>query len=74
MENEINPIFDTAITHVAISNDFIEICKLNGFKNLNDIIKIPVKELLTKPEFNYRILTELYSILKSHHLEKCLIE
>ena len=74
MEQGINPILHKAITHIAMSNDFIEMCKLNGFKTLNEIIQIPVKELLTKPEFNYRMLTELYSILKNQSLEKYLIE
>jgi hypothetical protein len=56
------------------SPEFLEMCNKNEFKTLNEIIYFPVNELLSKPQFNHRILKELYSILKKNKLENTLKE
>ncbi len=74
MNAETDPILEYSITQIALSNEFIEMCKVNEFNTLKDILKFPVNALLNKPDFNHRMLIELYSILKMYNLEKHLIE
>jgi hypothetical protein len=59
---------------IATSDEFLEMCQLNNFKTLNEILELPVNEMLLKPKFGMRMLKELYSILKSNRLEKYLKE
>jgi hypothetical protein len=62
------------IKSFASSEEFIAMCNLNGFDTLGDILELEVNEMLAKPEFNVRMLMELYSILKNYQLEKCIKE
>lgn len=70
---------DTTILYKPIKNlhasdEFLEMCKQNNFKNLNEILELHVNEMLTKPQFGMRMLKELYSFLKAEGLEKYLKE
>ena len=61
-------ILEKPIQTIATSKEFQEMCNLNGFKSLKGILEFQVNDLLTKPEFNYRMLKELYQILEVHKL------
>ena len=67
-------ILNTPIEIIATSNEFQEMCKINGFNNLGKIIEFNVNDMLKKPEFNHRMLKELYQILEVHNLTKCIKE
>lgn len=56
------------------SEEFTQMCNINGFKTLGEIVKLEVNEMLVKPEFNLRMLKELYQLLEKYHLEECLKE
>jgi hypothetical protein len=62
-------ITEKPIQLLATSKEFQSMCGKNGFKNLGDILELHVNEMLTKPEFNHRMLKELYKILLAHNLE-----
>lgn len=66
---EEHPILHKPIETIATSDEFLEMCQINNFKTLSEIIELPVNEMLSKPGFGARMLKELYSILKSYHLE-----
>lgn len=70
---------DSAILYKPIkdlnaSDEFREMCELNNFKNLNDILELHLNEMLLKPQFGMRMLKEFYSFLKAEGLEKLLKE
>lgn len=67
-------ILNRPIDHFAISDEFLEMCLINRFNTLEDIIKYSAKELLQKEKFGARMLKELYTILKAYHLEERLSE
>ena len=60
------------LAHFFLSDEFEEMCSLNGFKTLQDIVENHVSDLLNKPGFTLRILKELIKILERHDLEKYL--
>jgi hypothetical protein len=66
--NEELSILEKPIQTIATSKEFQEMCNLNGFKTLKDILEFKVNYLLTIPEFNHRILKELYQILEVYNL------
>jgi DNA-directed RNA polymerase alpha subunit len=67
-------ILDVPVEHIACSDEFLEMCSINEFKNLRDIIEYPAYELLKKEKFGARMLKELYTILKAYKLQDKLIE
>jgi hypothetical protein len=74
MKEEIYSILDKPLDQFALSAEFLEMVRINNFKNLGEITKIPVHELLKLPYFRYRVLVELMTILKFYKLESVLIE
>ena len=72
--NEEQPILQKPLEYFAASKEFVGMCNLNGFKTLGEILELDVHKMLTKPEFNVRLLMELYSILKTYRLEECIKE
>lgn len=69
-----HPILTKEIKFLATSDEFLEMSQANGFKNLKDIIDQPTSELLKKPFFNYRMLTELGIMLQGYGLLRLLRE
>jgi DNA-directed RNA polymerase alpha subunit len=63
-----HPILEKDIELVATSEEFLEMARENNFHNLGEILEIRVDDLLKKPLFNYRMLSELGSILQSYGL------
>jgi hypothetical protein len=61
-------ITEKPIQLLATSQEFQSMCNKNGFKNLNDILELHVNDMLIRPEFNYRMLKELYKILQAYNL------
>jgi DNA-directed RNA polymerase alpha subunit len=64
------PILQRPIEWVATSDEFLEMCKANGFSTLGNIIEYTASELLEKPLFNYRMLLELLDLLAAFNLSK----
>ena len=62
------PILNKDITLISTSEEFLEMARKNYFRTLNDILENKVNDLLKKPLFNYRMLSELGSILQSYGL------
>jgi DNA-directed RNA polymerase alpha subunit len=62
-------LLEKPIEQFQASNEFRNMCRINKFKTLNDIVNYRVSKLLEKPEFGMRILLELIHILEKHHLE-----
>ena len=67
-------ILNRSLMKFQLSEEFYHMCILNDFKTLGEIVQLKVKEMLSRPEFNLRMLTELYQLLEDNHLEKCLKE
>ena len=63
-----HPILKKDIEWVATSEEFLEMARENNFHNLGEILEIRVDDLLKRPLFNYRMLSELGSILQSYGL------
>jgi len=61
-------ILEKPIQLLATSQEFLEMCKKNGFENLGNILELHVNDMLRRPEFNHRMLKELYQILDSYNL------
>ncbi|MFT3738459.1 MAG: hypothetical protein QM786_06855 [Breznakibacter sp.] len=74
MNEEFHSILDKPLDQFALSAEFLEMVRINNFKNLGEITKIPVQELLKLPYFGYRVLVELMTILKYYKMESVLIE
>jgi len=70
LENEYmkHPILKKDIELVATSEEFLEMARENNFHNLGEILEIRADDLLKRPLFNYRMLSELGSILQSYGL------
>ena len=58
--------------HFALSDEFLEMVRINQFKSLGEITDIPVSKLLKLPYFKYRVLNELITILKYYGLDSVL--
>jgi DNA-directed RNA polymerase alpha subunit len=71
---EKHPILTRPVNELAISDEFLEMARKNHFNNLEDIVKVPVYELVKLPYSGYRILNELIVILKGYGLDSVLIE
>ena len=63
-----HPILEKDIALIATSKEFLEMARNNNFHNLEEILEIRVDDLLKRPLFNYRMLSELGSILQSYGL------
>jgi hypothetical protein len=61
-------ILNQPISEFATSNEFEAMCERNGFDSLEKILVLPVSKMLNKPEFNHRMLKELYQILQEYNL------
>jgi DNA-directed RNA polymerase alpha subunit len=66
IENE--EILRGPLKDIGASQEFIEMCKKNDFIKLADILELHVNEMLKKPDFNHRMLKELYKILEKNGL------
>ncbi len=71
---EIHPILQRPLVNFKLSEEFKHMCDLNQFQTLGEILQYQVNEMLRKPEFNLRMLKELYQILEDNHLEGYLKE
>lgn len=61
-------ILEKPITQIPTSEEFLAMANLNHFENLSQMLEFPVHELERLEGFNYHILDELITILKSHEL------
>ncbi len=61
---EQEPIITREIHDFEMSAEFESMCRKNTFQTFGDILIYDTSELLRKPGFNYRMLRELYSMLK----------
>jgi hypothetical protein len=61
-------ILEKPIVQLPTSDEFLEMANRNKFRNLAQLLKYPVHELLKLESFNYHILDELIMILKTHDL------
>jgi hypothetical protein len=59
------PILTRSISDFQISDEFKYMCGTNSFRTMGDILQYDTSQLLTRPAFNYRMLKELYSLLKA---------
>jgi len=59
------PILTRSISDFQMSDEFQYMCGANSFRTMGDILQYDTSQLLARPAFNYRMLKELYSILKS---------
>jgi len=71
---EDNAILERPLESFSTSEEFGQMCQLNGFNTLREILLLEVNDLLKRPEFNLRMLKELYQLLEDNHLEKVLKE
>lgn len=62
-------ILKKPLNHFALSDEFLEMVRINQFKTLGEITDIPVSKLLKLPYFKYRVLNELITILKCYNLD-----
>jgi hypothetical protein len=65
-------ILTKSLSHFALSDEFLEMVRINQFNNLGEITKIPVSKLLKLPYFGYRVLNELITILKYYDVDSVL--
>jgi|GEM_PF-4144383 len=63
-----NPVLKTPIADLPVSTAFRDACQTMGLSTLEEIISIPVSELLRKEDFNYKWFSELLEILKQYRL------
>lgn len=71
---ENHSILERPLDEFALSNEFLEMVRINDFRNLGEITRIPVPELLKLPYFGYRVLAELMTILKFYKIESALMD
>ncbi len=67
-------ILSKPLDQFALSDEFLEMVRINNFKNLGEIVTIPLEQLLKLPYFGYRVLTELITILNCYHIKSPLNE
>ncbi|NVO09029.1 MAG: hypothetical protein HXX16_03615 [Bacteroidales bacterium] len=67
-----NTILKKPLSHFALSDEFLEMARINRFNNLGEITKVPVSKLLKLPYFGYRVLNELITILKYYDVDSVL--
>jgi DNA-directed RNA polymerase alpha subunit len=67
-------ILEKPLDEFALSNEFLEMVRINNFRNLGEITRIPVTDLLKLPYFGYRVLAELMTILKFYKIESAIID
>lgn len=67
-------LLTTPIETLDVSMEFNAMANANNFKSIQEIVQIPVYELLQMPRFTFRVLNELISILQTNKLECILIE
>jgi len=72
MMKAIHPILLKPVEQFETIEEFKEMCTLNNFNTLSDIIKYPVSQLLKKPGFGMRVLKDLLRILMENNLENVL--
>lgn len=63
-----DPILYKKILEIETSDEFLLMAKKNKFKNLFDITKVTVADLMKRPSMNYRMLAELGEILNRYGL------
>ena len=68
----IHPILLKPVEQFETIEEFKEMCSLNNFQTLADIVKYPVSQLLKKPGFGMRVLKDLIRILMENKLENVL--
>lgn len=66
------PILKKPLDQFALSDEFVEMARINHFNNLGEITELPVNELLKLPYFGYRVLNELITILKYYKADSAL--
>jgi len=67
-----SPVLKKPLSHFALSDEFLEMARINRFSTLGEITDIPVSKLLKLPYFGYRVLMELITILKHYKIESVL--
>jgi len=61
-------ILEKPIAELPTSDEFLDMANRNKFRNLAQMLRYPVHELLKLESFNYHILDELIMILKANNL------
>jgi DNA-directed RNA polymerase alpha subunit len=67
-------ILSKSLDQFALSDEFLEMVRINKFNNLGEIVNIPTEKLLKLPYFGYRVLNELITILNCYHIKSPLNE
>jgi DNA-directed RNA polymerase alpha subunit len=62
-------LLEKPIEQFQLSIEFLEMCRINNFKKLSEILKYNVSELIDKPGFRMRMLKELIYLLEKYQLE-----
>ena len=69
MENSAD-ILQMPYLQLPLDKNFKKFMKLSRFKNLEEMLGLPVPTLLKMKGFNMRSLKHLYQLLEDHGLEK----
>lgn len=74
MTDKEDTILSKSLDQFALSDEFLEMVRINNFNNLGEIVNIPTEKLLKLPCFGYRVLKELLTILNCYHIKSPLNE
>ncbi len=69
-----HPVLEKTITSLETSIEFNEMCRINGFTILSEILEFPVHELEKKASMNAHLLIEFMGIMKRFGLEELVRE
>ncbi len=64
------PIMEKFINELNVSEELKNVCKENGWDNLQAITAMPVYILMEKPGMTSRMIAELFGYLKKEGLEE----
>jgi DNA-directed RNA polymerase alpha subunit len=69
-----HPVISKPISELETSIAFREICGINGFTELADILRMPVHEIEKMTGINAHFLMEFMDIVKKYGVEKIIKE
>lgn len=69
-----HPILEVPVNDIDVSKEFKDMCALNKFRTLKEIISCSTLELLKRNGFSMHIMMELIDILEKHGLRAALEE
>ncbi len=69
-----HPILYKEIKYLSTSDEFLKMANLNNFQTLQDVLQASFNELMKRPLFDYRMLSELGSMLESYGIGELMDE